>query len=112
MRAGSDPATETDHGLVEAILGVDWARAKGRTPDKAAMLRALEARRELVHRLVRWRWLAIEDARAAGATWSEIDEALGTAPGRSCTEYHRKLAVQIRRGLCDADRRDPGSAQG
>ena len=112
MTVNADVGTETYHGLVDALLDGELARSEGRPPDKDAMLGALVARRELVHRLVRWRWIAIEDARAAGATWAEIDEALGMAPGRSCTEYHRKLAVQIRRGLCDADRRDPGSAQG
>lgn len=112
MTVNAALGTETYHGLVDAVLDAELARPEGRTPDKDVMLGALVARRELVHRLVRWRWIAIEDARAAGATWAEIDEALGMAPGRSFTEYHRKLAVQIRRGLCDPDRRDPGSAQG
>lgn len=112
MTMNADLGTETYHSLIEAVLDAELARPEGRTLDKDLMLGALAARRELVHRLVRWRWIAIEDARAAGATWAEIDEALGMTPGRSCTEYHRKLAVQIRRRLCDPDRRDPGSNGG
>ena len=112
MTVNADVGTETYHGLLDVVLDAELTRPEGRTPDKLTMLGALQARRELVHRLVRWRWIAIEDARAAGATWAEIDEALGMAPGRSNTEYHRKLARQIRRGLCDPDRRDPGSDKG
>jgi hypothetical protein len=104
----ADRATEAYHSLVERVLDAELVRPEGGTLDKATMLSALVARRELVHRLVRWRWIAIEDARAAGASWAEIDAALGMAPGRSRLEYERRLAAQIRHGLCSPDRRDPG----
>ena len=58
--------------------------------DHVGFLEALSVRAELVERLVRWRWLVIEQARAAGATWAEVDDAARLVGG-SCVsmEYNK-----------------------
>jgi hypothetical protein len=104
----SGPSTEAYHALVDVVLDAELARPEGRALHKTATLHALEARRELVDRLSRWRWMAIEDARAAGASWSEIDDAIGAAPGTAWAEYDRVLGAQKRFGLAPPERCDPG----
>jgi len=108
----SATTTEAYHALVDVVLDAELVRAEGRPVNKTAMLQALEARRELVERLARWRWIAIEDARAVGASWSEIDQAIGVAPGMSRAEYERALAIQQKLGLSPPSRRDPGLSLG
>lgn len=100
--------TEAYHVLVDVVLDAELARAEGRRPDRAETLHALKARRELVDRLSRWQWIAIEDARAAGASWLEIDGAVGAPSGTARAEYERALAAQKRLGLSRPERRDPG----
>ena len=80
----------------------------GRTVAKDRTLVALAARQELAQRMRQHRWLAIETARAAGATWDEIDTALRYQPGRARSEYQAALSRQKRFGLAAPDRHDPG----
>jgi hypothetical protein len=51
-------------------------RGRDREPDVSA-LDALRANRRLVDLLVGRRWYVMQEAREAGASWSEIAEALG-----------------------------------
>ena len=75
------------------------------------MLAALAARNELVSRLVRFRWLAVEDARASGAGWADLDAALDAPAGTARAEYEAALARQRRYGLVGAERGDPGRSE-
>lgn len=89
---------------IEALLG--------RAVDKHRALLALAARHELADRMRRHRWLAIGAARAAGATWDEIDTALRYRPGLARREYQTTLARQQQLGLATtAQRPDPGTPQ-
>lgn len=97
-----------DHDLLELITETDLCRALQRPLSKQAVLAALSARAELINRLVRWRWLASEQARATGATWTEIDHALHLPHGGARAEYHMVLSTQRRYGLVAPDRTDPG----
>jgi hypothetical protein len=100
-----------DRDLLELVNEADLSRMLHEPLAKDAVLGALEARAELVDRLLRWRWLAIEQARAAGAGWAEIDDAIGLPAGGAREEYHAKLSRQRRFGLVEADRDDPGPAE-
>lgn len=104
----TETSTEAYHVLVDVVLDAELVRAEGRRPDRTAMLNALETRQELVERLSRWRWIAIEDARAAGASWLEIDGAIGAPSGTARAEYERVLVAQKRFGLSRSERCDPG----
>jgi hypothetical protein len=101
-----------DRDLLELVNETDLSRML-RTPlAKDVVLAALAARAELVDRLLRWRWLAIDQARAAGATWAEVDDAVGLPAGGARAEYHAVLARQRCFGLVDADREVPGPVEG
>ena len=65
------------------------------------VLEALSVRAELVE-------LVIEQARAAGASWAEVDDAARLVGGEVKTEYERVLGGQRRFGLVDPDRAIPG----
>jgi len=94
--------------VLGVVIDVEMARQVGRPVDKAQLLGALAARQELVERMIRPRWLAMEAARGAGASPAEVDAALGGPPGAARREYERVLARQKSFGLVDAERVDPG----
>jgi hypothetical protein len=98
----------SDHDLLEFITETDLCRALQRPLPKDTVLAALSARAELIDRLVRWRWLASEQARATGITWTEIDHALHLPHGGARAEYHTVLSGQRRFGLVGPERTDPG----
>jgi hypothetical protein len=98
----------TDHELLELICEVEWSRMLHERVVKEDVLEALSARAELIERLVRWRWLVVEQVRAAGASWAEVDDAARVASGEAKADYERVLARQRRFGLVGADRADPG----
>ncbi len=79
----------------------------GRAIPKQQGLQALEARQEITERMIRYRWLAIETARAAGATWAEIDTALDLRAGLAQTEYETALTRQQQYRLVAQERQDP-----
>jgi hypothetical protein len=97
--------------VLALVTDADMDALVGRPLTKDRALAALAARAELAERMRR-RWLAIETARAAGATWDQIDTALGYPPGRTRRQYHRVLSRQKKLGLVAVDRRDPGIPQG
>ena len=101
----------SDHDLLEFVNETDLCRLLHEPLAKDVVLAALRARAELIDRLVRWRWLAIEQARAAGARWTEVDDAARLAHGDARAEYHAVLTGQRRFGLVAADRGDPGPAE-
>ena len=77
-RTGDQPLhlwASTD--VLAVVVEVEMAVFLGRAPAKEDTLRALAARRELEDRMRRHRWLAMETARRAGATWAEIGAAAG-----------------------------------
>jgi hypothetical protein len=57
-------------------------------------LQALTANRRLVELLTGHRWITIEAAREAGASWSAIGEALGMTKQGAIDWYKRKIADQ------------------
>ena len=71
-------------------------------------LTALAARQEIIDRFIRHRWLAMETARRAGATWQDIDRTLERPPGQSQREYQTVLARQQQFGLRPAEGHQPG----
>lgn len=97
---GVPVAGRTYAELVEMVLDAELAAPLGRPLDRAGALEALEARAELIERLTRRRWLAVGQARDAGASWDEI-EAAARSPRRGLAryEYVTKLARQQRLGL-------------
>jgi hypothetical protein len=102
----------SDRDLLDLVNEAGLGRMLREPLAKDIVLAALEARAELVDRLLRWRWLAIEQARAAGASWAEVDDAAGLPAGGARAEYHAVLDRQRRFGLVDARRADPGPAEG
>jgi hypothetical protein len=92
--------------VLALVTDVDMDVLLGRPVTKDRALAALAARVELAERMRR-RWLATETARAAGATWTEIDTALGYQPGDAQLEYQTALSQQKKLGLVAADRCDP-----
>lgn len=112
MTSSDSYATTTYAELIELVLDAEIAWRLGRTPTRAEMLEALAARAELIDRFTRWRWLAIEDARRAGASWPEVDAAVGASrPGTARAEYEAKLRLQKELGLVSQDRCDPGRSE-
>ena len=103
-RASTDVLALVMDPEVDALLG--------RPIPKDRALAALAARRELAERMRRHRWLAIETARVAGATWDEIDTALHYKPGLARREYQAALSNQRTLRLVAPDRHDPGTPQG
>lgn len=94
--------------ILALIVNVDIDALLQRPISKDRALQALAARREIVDRMLHHRWLATETARAAGATWAQIDNALGLAPGLSRREYEATLARQKHLRLAAQERHDPG----
>jgi hypothetical protein len=79
---------------VLAAVDVEIAALVGRPPSKADALLVLAARRELEDRMRRHRWLAMETARKAGATWGEIAAAAGVRPADARRLYDTTLAAR------------------
>lgn len=94
--------------VIAVIVKVDIDALLHRPISKDRALQALAARREIVDRMLHHRWLATETASAAGATWAEIDNALGLAPGLSRREYEATLARHKHFRLAAQERHDPG----
>jgi len=95
--------------LLARVRNTDIAVLLGEELDKATLLAALAARGELTQRLRGGRWLALEAARAGGASWAEIDAAEARWESGSAREhYERALALQRDYGLVDPKRCDPG----
>ena len=93
------------------VVDAELAGLLGRPVDKPRALEALAARQELVDRMRRHCWLAIEAARAAGASCGEIDGALGTRAGTARRQCEFTLAGQKAFGLAVPERRDPGAPE-
>ena len=94
--------------VLVAVIDVEIAVLLGRTPSKDEALLALAARRELEDRMRRHRWLAMETARKAGATWGEIAAAVGVRPADARRLYETTLARQKAFGYAEPHRADPG----
>ena len=94
--------------VLAAVVDVEIAALLGRAPTKGEALLALAARVELEDRMRRHRWLAIETARRAGASWAEIATAVGVKPADARRLYEATLARQKAFGYAEPDRHDPG----
>lgn len=94
--------------VLAAVVDVEIAVLLGRTPSKDGALLALAARREMADRMRRHRWLAMETARRAGASWSEIAAAVGVKPADARRLYETTLARQKAFGYAEVHRADPG----
>ena len=94
--------------VLAAVVDVEIAALLGRTPSKSEALLALAARRELEHRMRRHRWLAMETARKAGASWAEIAAAAGMEAPAARRLYEQTLARQKAFGHAEAHPADPG----
>jgi hypothetical protein len=97
--------------VLAAVVDVEIAALVGRTPSKDEALLALAARHELEGRMRRHRWLAMETARRAGATWSEIAAAAGVRPADARRLYETTLARQKAFGYAEPHRHDPGAPE-
>ena len=69
-------------------------------------LEALAANRELVDRLVGWRWLAVRRARQDGHPWTAVGHALGVSAEQARHDFLDRLEHQ--RQVVE---RDPGPAR-
>lgn len=96
--------------LLNLIVDARNAELLGHAIEPAVALDALAARAELTDRFRHHRWLAVETARRAGASWDAIDAALGVPTGAARREYETALARQKAFGLVAPDRADPGMA--
>jgi hypothetical protein len=94
--------------VLAAVVDAEIARFLGKGPTKEEALRALAARRELEDRMRRHRWIAMETARRAGATWTEVAAAAGMAPQDARCLYETTLSRQKSFGLAEPQRHDPG----
>ena len=94
--------------VLAAVVDAELARFVGEGPTKDQALLALAARRELEDRMRRHRWLAMETARKAGASWAEIGAAAGMAAHDARRLYEMTLAGQKAFGYAEAHRADPG----
>ena len=94
--------------VLAAVIDVEIASLLGRPPTKGEALLALAARRELENRMRQHRWIAMETARAAGASWAEIATAAGLTAIESRRLYETTLTQQKSFGLADPLRHDPG----
>lgn len=63
---------------------------------QVSALDALRANAELVDLLTGRRWMVMQDAREAGATWEQIGEALGMSRRAARNWYKRKIRDQER----------------
>jgi hypothetical protein len=79
-----------------------------RVPSKEEALLALAARRELEDRMRRHRWLAMETARKAGASWAEIAAASGMDASAARRLYEQTLGRQEAFGYAEPHRVEPG----
>jgi hypothetical protein len=98
--------------VVRLVVDVEIDRLLGHHIAKEQALTALAARQEIEQRMRRHRWLAIETARRAGATWREIDHTLGRQPGQSRLEHQQTLDRQKAFGLACPSHQDPGVPTG
>jgi hypothetical protein len=57
-------------------------------------LEALAANRELIDRLVGWRWLAVRRARQDGHGWAEVGAALGISAEQARRDFLDRLEHQ------------------
>jgi hypothetical protein len=55
----------------------------------------LRANVELVESLVRWRWLAMRDAREQGSDWDQIGAAFGMT-GDTARDFYRRQVERLR----------------
>jgi hypothetical protein len=94
--------------VLAAVIDVEIAALLRRAPSKDEALLALATRRELEDRMRRHRWLAMETARTADATWAEIATAAGMGPTDARRLYEQTLAHQKAFGYAEAHRADPG----
>jgi hypothetical protein len=97
--------------VLAAVVDVELAVFLGRPPAKADTLGALAARRELEDRMRRHRWLAMETARKAGATWAEIGDAAGMDPPDAQRLYEGALAGHKASDLAEPRRYSPGEPE-
>jgi hypothetical protein len=104
MRASTDVLALVVNPEIDALLG------RPITKDRALL--ALAARQEMADRMSQHCWLAIERARAAGATWDEVDTALQYRPGQARRLYQTTLTRQKSLGLAARERHDPGTPEG
>jgi hypothetical protein len=65
----------------------DWTDGPG-------PLDALAANRELVDRLVGWRWLAVRRARQDGHGWAEVGHALGVSAEQARRDFLERFERQ------------------
>ncbi|UJW36901.1 hypothetical protein L3Q67_45365 (plasmid) [Saccharothrix sp. AJ9571] len=84
----------TSQGIDPTMLDT-WSRELEQLPAMSA-LQALQANRRLVDLLTGRRWTVIREAREAGATWSEIGEALGVSKQGAHDWYQRQIETQER----------------
>jgi hypothetical protein len=75
--------------VLAAVIDVEIAAFLRRAPSNNEALLALAARRELEDRMRRHRWLAMETARQAGASWAEIAAAAGMGPTDASRLYEQ-----------------------
>lgn len=93
--------------LLELERGHEQARqVLDRAPEPTA-LQGLEANRKLVELLELRRWYVIQDAREAGASWTQIGAALGVTKQGAHDGYRRAIA---KRAEID-DRHDSARAE-
>ncbi|MFI6031623.1 hypothetical protein [Amycolatopsis magusensis] len=84
----------TAQGIDPAMLDT-WSRELEQLPAMSA-LQALQANRRLVDLLTGRRWTVMREAREAGATWTEIGEALGMSKQGAHDWYKRQIETQER----------------
>jgi hypothetical protein len=80
------------------VVDVEIDAQLGRPIGKDRALIALAARREIAERLRRYEPSAIQTARAAGASWPEVDRALKRSAGQSQQNYHAALVSHRKLG--------------
>jgi hypothetical protein len=73
------------------VVDVEIDAQLGRPIGKDRALIALAARREIADRMRRYEPSAVQTARAAGASWREVDRALKRSAGQSHQNYHAAL---------------------
>jgi hypothetical protein len=91
--AWTTPQTSGDAGEAIHTLVSDADNVEQR---QASALDALRANAELVDLLTGRRWMVMQDAREAGATWEQIGQALGMSRHAARSWYKRKIRDQER----------------
>jgi hypothetical protein len=97
--------------VVSVVVDTGIAALLGRAVGKHRALEALEARREVAERMLRLRWEPMDTARTAGASWSEIDTALGLREGVAKNEYESGLALRKQIRLAAGESHEPPPPQ-